>query len=162
LWSSTFDWQTRAHAWDQETDRVSRAAFLAELVEQRKRHARALQACQQIAILPTRAALDAIQSSDMLQQLTARATGSLDGFLGILKLAREFGLGLPSLVQAERLISGESTAVIATEKREMDFSFADKVAKSPAAVHLATQLLDEIAGVPPGSHQSDAPEDTSE
>jgi hypothetical protein len=61
---------------------------------------------------------------------------------------------VPSLINAERQALGLSQMEVVVDDRRLDRAFADRLVSDPQAVHLAVELLDQIARTSPAEAES--------
>ncbi len=151
IWSRSGDWVARAEAWDKHVDREQRDQFAKEQQDALSRHRRSFKALQNVALVPSRAILDALANPQSLARLRAKAEGSVEGFTSVMLLAQKLATLMPALVIGERLALGLAGQVVDVEVEERrDLSFANAVAADPRAVDLAIALLDQLARTAPG------------
>ncbi len=145
-WASQWGWVDRAARWDAEIDRQHREKSLQAQLEARERHARLAQATLAVLTLPVRAALEAAKDPAVLQRLTEHARTGSGGAIQLLSTISRMAQVIPSMVTVERLALGMTTQSVEVEdSRDVDASFADRIAQDPEATSLAIALLDRLA-----------------
>ena len=145
-WASRWGWVDRAAGWDAEIDRQHREKSLQAQLEARERHARLAQATLTVLTMPVRAALEAAKDPVVIQRLTEHAKAGPSGAIQLLATISRMAQVIPSMVTVERLALGMTTQSVEVEdSRDVDASFADRIAQDPEATSLAIALLDRLA-----------------
>lgn len=106
-WSSNDGWVARCAAFDAEQDRQRQAAAQEERRRLAKKHARAIEATITVLMQPAVTLAQKIENGD-------HSLEDLDP-ITLANLTAQAGKQLPTLVQASRLIHGESTENVAVK-----------------------------------------------
>lgn len=139
LWSTTDNWAGRLEAWDSEVDRQRREKFMKAQNDAIERHQRLIAAAQSALFVPIRAVLDRMSSPEFVAALeTQTPTWLVRDSMRAIQI-------LPSLIAAERAALGLSQVEIAIDDRRDHHAWANRIASDPKAVHLAVELLNQIA-----------------
>jgi len=104
-----------------------------------ERHQRLIAAAQSALFAPIRAVLNRLSDTAFLAALETQAGPWL-----VRDAMRAIQI-LPSLISAERAALGLTQVEIAIEDRREHHAWADRIAADPKAVHLAIELLNQVA-----------------
>lgn len=143
--SARWGWVERASAYDRFTNRQKRAALEAEQIECAKRHARTLQAATSCLSISLRLALETAANAAGMETLRSAALANVFGLRTTVAEARLAASALPALILAERAVLGMGPDYDVHETPKVD-PVAARILTDPAAMELAIELLDRVAG----------------
>lgn len=112
-WSAAFQWVRRVGAWDSEVDRIRRERQLDQVRQMADRHAAKLIALQEVVSYPTNLFLQKLQAARKSGDAALIGQFQLDHLDPSQLLAMATGAArvMPALIQSERLVRGEPTAL---------------------------------------------------
>lgn len=114
------------------------------------RHARLAQGALTALSAPVRAVLDMLKDPQVLANLVAEGKATPAKTLAMVKAVGWAARNIPALIAIERQALGLSTRATEVDDEASDLTqelaVARRIAEDPAAVALAVQLLDRIAG----------------
>jgi hypothetical protein len=122
-WSKSYDWRKRSIAYDNYIEQVKRDAQSDEIAKMSKRHAQQMQSIGHVLSIPVTAVLKHLQDNP-----SAVATLSKHSLGELITKANHSAQLLPSVIKAERLISGLETDKVVEQHQQTSKADSDLLA----------------------------------